>query len=299
MAAAPQILVTSDQLLERSLSSSSAKEEENPLEPPKQILPRVGRRLRPVIAFLVVLILLLVGWLGYTFFGPPSDVGGLWQYKLSNTSALSIFPDANSIALTIKNADRSGAISGSLALSLMQFPISGTISGHHLRVEASLNGLGTGIVLDGMVFGNNYYARLTASGQPTGNITLTRNSNPDMGAMSSDQPMLSASGTQNPMPYKQNTTSGQQAPSVSATRIFGSKINPKDGAAMVWVPGGKFTMGSEYGVTWNEPHTQQVRLTGYWIYKYQVTVAQYRAFCAEVGHALPLWPGFYSWAGKM
>ena len=69
---------------------------------------------------------------------------------------------------------------------------------------------------------------------------------------------------------------------------------------MVWVPGGSFTMGTEYGdVWWNAPHTQQVTLFGYWIYKYEVTVAQYRAFCAATGHALTIWPGDkYSWAGK-
>jgi len=43
--------------------------------------------------------------------------------------------------------------------------------------------------------------------------------------------------------------------------------------------------------------TQQVMLSGYWIYQYQVTVAQYREFCAATGHALPPWPGSsYSWS---
>jgi len=74
--------------------------------------------------------------------------------------------------------------------------------------------------------------------------------------------------------------------------------NPTDGAAMVWVPGGSFTMGTEYGGSWN-PATQQVTLGGYWIYQYEVTVAQYRTFCAATGHVLPTWPGNqYSWSGK-
>jgi len=66
--------------------------------------------------------------------------------------------------------------------------------------------------------------------------------------------------------------------------------NPTDNAALVWVPGGSFTMGTPYNCWWNAPFTQQVTLTGYWIYKYQVTVAQYLAFCAATGHALPPWP---------
>jgi len=79
---------------------------------------------------------------------------------------------------------------------------------------------------------------------------------------------------------------------------FSGSINPIDGAEMVWVPGGAFTMGTEYA-WWDPPLTQQVTLSGYWIYKYEVTVAQYRAFCAATGRVLPFWPGnTWSWAGK-
>ena len=39
------------------------------------------------------------------------------------------------------------------------------------------------------------------------------------------------------------------------------------------------------------PTTQQVTLTGYWIYTDEVTVAQYLAFCAATGHVQPTWPG--------
>ncbi|MEI7834060.1 MAG: SUMF1/EgtB/PvdO family nonheme iron enzyme [bacterium] len=67
--------------------------------------------------------------------------------------------------------------------------------------------------------------------------------------------------------------------------------NSKDNATMVWVPGNSFTMGTEYDARWNGPHTQQVTLSGYWIYQNDVTVAQYRAFCTDTGHALPTWPG--------
>jgi len=43
---------------------------------------------------------------------------------------------------------------------------------------------------------------------------------------------------------------------------------------------------------------QEVTLTGYWIYQYEVTVAQYRAFCTATGRTLPSFPSGYSWAGK-
>lgn len=77
-------------------------------------------------------------------------------------------------------------------------------------------------------------------------------------------------------------------------------INPVDKAIMVWVPAGKFTMGSPDGVGHDhERPAHQVSLSGYWLYKYQVTVAQYRTFCAATGRPVPQWPGAdLSWAGK-
>lgn len=86
-------------------------------------------------------------------------------------------------------------------------------------------------------------------------------------------------------------------PSISADTPV---TNPTDAAEMVWVPGATFTMGSPDGVGRDNEHpAHQVTLTGYWIYKYDVTVAQYLAFCAATGHARPPWPmNYYSWAGK-
>ena len=87
---------------------------------------------------------------------------------------------------------------------------------------------------------------------------------------------------------------------IGSSRIYGLRTNPKDSAVMVWVPGGKFTMGSLAGVGDPDEHpAHQVTLTGYWIYRYDVTVVEYRAFCAATGHALPPWPGnMFSWMGK-
>ncbi len=77
-----------------------------------------------------------------------------------------------------------------------------------------------------------------------------------------------------------------------------SGTNQSDGAAMVWVPAGTFTMGTDYDPQSGAPNTQQVTLSGYWIYKYEVTVAQYRAFCAANARSMPPFPSGYSWAGK-
>ncbi len=70
-----------------------------------------------------------------------------------------------------------------------------------------------------------------------------------------------------------------------------TKINLIDRAEMVRVLCGTFTMGSPDGVgRENEHPAHQVTLSDYWIYKYPVTVAQYGAFCAITGHALPPFP---------
>jgi len=81
------------------------------------------------------------------------------------------------------------------------------------------------------------------------------------------------------------------------------RINPKDGAEMVFVPAGPFLMGSadaEFQAVaamrpaeWRrevfatEQPQRSVTLDGYWIYKREVTVAQYRKFCRETGRAMP------------
>ncbi len=64
------------------------------------------------------------------------------------------------------------------------------------------------------------------------------------------------------------------------------KTNPKDGAEMCYVPAGEFIMGSEDG-TDNEKPQRRVYLDAYWMYKHEVTVAQYRRFCTETGREMP------------
>ncbi|MBM3458623.1 MAG: formylglycine-generating enzyme family protein, partial [Armatimonadetes bacterium] len=66
------------------------------------------------------------------------------------------------------------------------------------------------------------------------------------------------------------------------------KKNPKDGAAVVWVPAGEFRMGDAAGDSDEKP-VRRVRLTrGYWLYRTEVTNAQYRRFLEKnPGHREP------------
>ena len=93
------------------------------------------------------------------------------------------------------------------------------------------------------------------------------------------------------------------------------KVNPVDGAVLVWVPGtaeacanGKFRMGStpeEIDGLWaangwdaegkkfttDEQPAHEVELDGFWLYKHEVTVGQYAKFLAATGHEEP---GFWA-----
>ena len=65
--------------------------------------------------------------------------------------------------------------------------------------------------------------------------------------------------------------------------VVRTKINPVDGAEMVYIPPCSFLLGdnamhASLGDGGNCPETE-VHLTGYYIYKYEVTVRQYKAFC--------------------
>jgi serine/threonine-protein kinase len=73
--------------------------------------------------------------------------------------------------------------------------------------------------------------------------------------------------------------------SVASVPEWLAKTNPRDGAELVWVPPGEFTMGSDDGERREKP-VHRVVLDGYWIYKMPVTVGQYRLFCAATGRAL-------------
>jgi formylglycine-generating enzyme required for sulfatase activity len=55
---------------------------------------------------------------------------------------------------------------------------------------------------------------------------------------------------------------------------------------MVWIPAGEFLMGSNDDRADEKPQ-REVYLDGFWIYKYEVTVAQYRRFCEATGRRMP------------
>ncbi|MCP5051669.1 MAG: formylglycine-generating enzyme family protein, partial [bacterium] len=58
-----------------------------------------------------------------------------------------------------------------------------------------------------------------------------------------------------------------------------------DGIAMVYIPPGKFTMGSNDYDDEKPPH--EVELDGYWMGKYEVTFDQYEKYCRETGKEMP------------
>jgi formylglycine-generating enzyme required for sulfatase activity len=89
------------------------------------------------------------------------------------------------------------------------------------------------------------------------------------------------------------TTGGGTA--TSAARFTVSGLTPPNAHTMVWVPGGAFTMGTDYGAWWDGPTTQQVTLAGFAIDKHEVTVAQYQAFCTATGRAMPAFPTSWYW----
>jgi formylglycine-generating enzyme required for sulfatase activity len=69
-----------------------------------------------------------------------------------------------------------------------------------------------------------------------------------------------------------------------------TKINPKDGAEMILIPAGEFLMGSkdtEKLSNVNEKPQRKAYLDIYYMYKNEVTVAQYRKFCTATGRKMP------------
>ena len=74
-------------------------------------------------------------------------------------------------------------------------------------------------------------------------------------------------------------------------------VNPKDGAEMVWVPAGSFRMGSNEGQE-NEKPVHSVRLGGFWIYRHEVTNAQFDEFAKATGVAHKEWQQYAAGRAK-
>jgi len=76
----------------------------------------------------------------------------------------------------------------------------------------------------------------------------------------------------------------------------GTRINPKDGAEMVFIPAGAFLMGDE---DQRDNPRRKVTLSGYYIYKNLVTVAMYEKFCQQEHRTMPPSPSFNAdWSKK-
>ena len=56
-----------------------------------------------------------------------------------------------------------------------------------------------------------------------------------------------------------------------------------DGHILIYVPAGPFEMGSRDGEPFEQP-VHAVMLSGYWIGKFPITVAQFRTFVADTGY---------------
>ena len=125
------------------------------------------------------------------------------------------------------------------------------------------------IVVLGLIFSNQIRGWFTARSQGT--------------PISADEtPEVSSN------PINVNTVTGKSQtkstvePILSAELSAGTmRINPIDEAEIVYVPAGKFLMGSESGDPDKSPE-HEVYLSAYWIYKYEVTNAQYR-LCIQAG----------------
>ena len=113
------------------------------------------------------------------------------------------------------------------------------------------------------------------------------------------------------------------APAAKAPVAGQTRINPKDGAVMIFIPAGEFIMGSypddasasaaglpqryyrgrRYYMQ-DDPDLKKadpdefpahtVHLDGFWMYKTVVSVGQYREYCTATGHAMPEQPD-YGW----
>ena len=97
-----------------------------------------------------------------------------------------------------------------------------------------------------------------------GNLDNKEKSGEDQLAMEATETGLSTTKPSNPM-------------AESILGVGSTKVNEKDGAEMVYVPAGEFLMGSgDSDADSDEVPVHAVYLDAYWIYKYEVTNAQYR-----------------------
>jgi eukaryotic-like serine/threonine-protein kinase len=100
-------------------------------------------------------------------------------------------------------------------------------------------------------------------------------------------------------PTHANPTVFAAAPTVTEAPLPAAgttQRNPADSAEMVYVPPGEFLMGSnDLTVDENERPERRVYLDGYWIYKHEVTNAQFGGFVSEMGYTTDAQKQGWSW----
>jgi formylglycine-generating enzyme required for sulfatase activity len=125
------------------------------------------------------------------------------------------------------------------------------------------------IVILGVIFSDQIRGWLTARSQTT---PISEVETPEVGS-------IPTSVDEETEESQVNSTA---EPVLSAEISAGSiQINAIDGAELVYVPAGEFLMGNESGDPDESPE-HEVYLSAYWIYKYEVTNAQYR-LCIQAG----------------
>jgi len=78
--------------------------------------------------------------------------------------------------------------------------------------------------------------------------------------------------------------------------LAASQLHAQTKPTMIAIAGGSFTMGSSSGDSDEQP-THKVTVSSFSIGKYEVTVAEYKAFCTEAGRSMPDEPS-WGWNDK-
>jgi formylglycine-generating enzyme required for sulfatase activity len=105
----------------------------------------------------------------------------------------------------------------------------------------------------------------------------------------------SVSGTVTPpaldLPVKTDLPANSESPVMTEAPVMtevpglgSTRVSETDGMALVFVPGGDFTMGSEGGSYANERPAHTVFLESFWIDQTEVTNAMFGAFVAQAGY---------------
>lgn len=167
----------------------------------------------------------------------------------------------------------------------LAYALSGGQSGAHGLVEASARdpggGTGRGIGMRLLLAGG-----LLAAGAALGAIPRALGSGGSASPSAIAELSPSATPSEGASPSPTPTPRGSAAPAPAQPllrRLQGSEwLNTKDGSVLVQIPAGEFVMGSDDGLE-NERPRRSARCEAFLISRYEVTWAQYDAFCDATG----------------